>query len=115
MAELKEKGKTNFIVVFDNVNHTTIQYDSKKLCGAALSMRTNTIDTYLNKNKLYHNRYLLVRGEMHQKKITVELSMHPELLEQFNMIMKTVNNCNLLMLTNVICRDYCFNYEIKYL
>lgn len=114
MDELKERGKTNYIVVFDNLTHSTIEYDSKKLCGQALGMRTNTIDSYLNKDKMYHNRYFLVRGEMHNKKITVELSMHPELLEQLEKIMKIVPNCNLLRLTNAVCKDYVFNHEAKY-
>jgi hypothetical protein len=117
MDELKQKGKTPYktpyIVVFDNITHSTIEYDSKKLCGAALNMRTNTIDTYLNKDKLYHNRYLLVRGELHDKKITIELSIHPELLIELEKIMKLVYNCNILRLTNAICKDYVFNYESK--
>jgi hypothetical protein len=115
MDELKEKGKTPHIVVFDNVNHITTEYDSKKLCGLAMGMRTNTIDTYLNKDKLYHGRYFLVRGEQHDKKITVELLIHPELLEQLEKIMKIVPNCNLLRLTNAITKDYVFNHEAKYL
>jgi hypothetical protein len=105
------KNITSDIWIIDTHTDETKRYDNKKLAAAALGVRMNVIDVYLDKNRLYKQRYILRRGEVHEKKTIITVLIPAELLKELKTIVATVPNANLMKLTNAICKDYVFRYE----
>jgi len=110
---MNKKSKYN-VIVYDLLTDELQEYTSIEQASEAINVSTAVIEKYAKQNasgqqQICKGRYVITRGQDHDKTVEMQLSLHPVQMKIINRIMKK-NPKVLSKFVNVCAQDFITKY-----